>query len=180
MSALRIFRTLYLPIKWVVILFAYYFLVFLLGLAVTLFTLLTETQQGSTNIFSLAVFGSMGMSATGGAMYYLRKLYKTCFLSITSPKVDGDKSLREIGTIIYFIARPLFSIGFSFLVIVSLRAGFTFTSQSPIELSEGFIYISMFLSFYVGFFSGRFINTLERQSNDMLSKIIGDLEKSDG
>lgn len=165
-------RTLYLSIMWIVIIFVYYFFVFAAGIYTALMALLPEHfLTGNASTFTLAVIGAIGMSATGSAIYYLRKLYKSCFLA--TPDSSTENKLKRIGTVIYFLVRPVFSIGFSLLVIVSLRAGFTLASKKPIELNEGFIYVSMFLSFYVGFFSGRFINNLEESSDKMLRNVIG-------
>jgi len=165
-------RKLYLSFRWIIIIFVYYFVVFIAGVCASLAALLPEyIFENAVGIFPLAIVGSIGMASTGSALFYLRKLYKTCFL-VTATDIDKN-NLKRVGTIIYFMVRPIFSIGFSILVLVSLRAGFTLASKNKIEFDEGFVFVSMVLSFYVGFFSGRFINSLENSSEKMLGKVIG-------
>ncbi len=167
-------RELYLSFGWVLFIFIYYFSVFLIGAIASLVALVPELYfTNPKQPFVLAILGAIGMSSMGSAIFYLRKLYKTCFLVQSVESNNPGNKLKKTGTIIYFIGRPLFSIGFSLMVIVSLRAGFILTSKQPIQLDEGFIYLSMLLSFYVGFLSGRFIKNLEKSGEKMLVKIAG-------
>ena len=72
------------------------------------------------------------------------------------------KSSVHVATFIYFITRPLFSILFAFLIVISLKAEYTLVSSVPDNLDpERFMYLCCFLSAVAGFFAGDFIDFLE-------------------
>ncbi len=168
-------RPLYLTNKWITILFGYYFIVLSIGVFLSVLALLPGIlYKTEPSVLYLAIVGSIGMSANGSAIFYIRKLYKLCF-SETLDLSDGKNMYaKRLGTIVYFFARPLFSIGFSILVVISLRSGFLLTAKGPIELNTGFIYMSMFFSFFVGFLSGRFVKQLEQSGEKVISKVLKD------
>jgi len=165
-------RQLYLTNRWILILFVYYFIVIIAGSLLAILALVPSTLFNSApSIFSLGLIGSAGMAANGSGIFYMRKLYKLCFaesLMISSSVTDYPKLL---GTIIYFIARPLFSVGFAILVVIGVRAGFFLTIEGPAQLTSGFVYATMFVSFFVGFLSGRFIKQLEKSGSSVIEKL---------
>jgi hypothetical protein len=165
-------RQLYLTNSWILVLFVYYFIVIIVGSLLALLALVPSTLFSTApSIFSLSLIGSTGMAANGSGIFYMRKLYKLCFaesLMITSCATEYPKLL---GTIIYFIARPLFSVGFAILVVIGVRAGFFLTIEGPAQLTNGFLYATMFVSFFVGFLSGRFIRQLEKSGNTVIEKL---------
>ena len=59
-------------------------------------------------------------------------------------------------------------------MVIGLRSGFLLTAKGPIELNTGFIYMSMFFSFFVGFLSGRFVKHLEQSGEKVISKVLKD------
>ena len=79
-----------------------------------------------------------------------------------------------------FIGRPFFSIGFSLLVVLGLQSGMMMASDESPELGAGFVHIAMFLSFFVGFLSGKFIKRLEVYGENLLDKITKPGKDSDG
>jgi hypothetical protein len=165
-------RQLYLTNKWITALFVYYFLVIAIGLLLAIVALVPSTVfKSQLSIFSLGLIGSAGMAANGSGIFYMRKLYKLCFAeSLTISDSTADYAKR-LGTIIYFIARPLFSVGFAVLVVIGIRAGFFLTIEGPAKLTDGFLYATMFSSFFVGFLSGRFIKQLEKSADSVIEKL---------
>lgn len=166
-------RTLYLTNIWTTLLFAYYFIVLVAGVALSVLALLPDiAYENRPSILHLSVMGSIGMAANGAAIFYIRKLYKLCFADNLDLSSGKNIYARQLGTIVYFFGRPLFSIGFSILVVIGLRSGFLLTTEEPAELNTGFVYMSMFLSFFVGFLSGRFVKQLEQIGEKTLSKVV--------
>ncbi|TAK64167.1 hypothetical protein [Methylobacter sp.] len=165
-------RNLYLTNPWITSLFIYYFFVLLVGFSMSILALQPDFIDIKTyNILTLSIIGSIGMALNGAAIFYIRKLYKLCFDDRL--KIDDSNNIyvRRLGTVIYFFARPLFSIGFAILFIIGLQSGFMLTSNKPIELNSGFIYLTMFLSFFGGFLSGKVIKKLEVSGEKVISKV---------
>lgn len=166
-------KKLYLSNPWVTGLFIYYFIVFLLGFFLAILALVPKIiYVAEQSVLHLALIGSIGMASNGSAIFYIRKLYKLCFKENIGIDDAENTYIRRLGTIVYFIARPLFGIGFSVLVVIGLQSGFMLTSTKPIELNTGFIYLTMFISFFVGFLAGRFVNKLEVRGDKMLDKVL--------
>lgn len=171
-------RTLYLTNTWTTLLFAYYFIVLVSGIALAIIALLPEIVYKNTlPVLHLAIMGSIGMAANGAAIFYIRKLYKLCFAGNLNLSESENVYARRLGTIVYFIGRPLFSIGFSLLVVIGLRSGFLLTTEGAVVLNAGFVYMAMFFSFFVGFLSGRFVKQLEQSGEKVIARIV---EKQNG
>jgi hypothetical protein len=175
-------RKLFITEGWVTFLFIYYFIIFLVGLLFAVCPLIYNSIYEKTiSTLLLAIVGSIGMAANGSAIFYIRKLYKLCFKEYVPINDKENTYLKRLGTIIYFLARPLFAIGFSILIIISLKSGFmlTISNTDLIHLNDGFIYLSMFLSFFVGFLSGRFINQLENRGEKVLNSFLSDIDSNE-
>jgi hypothetical protein len=165
-------RRLYLTNTWVQVIFIYYFIIFVIGLFLSVLGL-TPNVFGVTgeSILLRAMEGSVGMALNGSSIFYIRKLYKLCFGNRLDSSVEGDIYLERLGTIVYFLARPLFSVGFALLIVIGIRSGFILAVSSPVQLNDGFVFTTMFLSFFVGFLAGRFIVNLEKKGENYLQKI---------
>ena len=163
-------RKLYLTNTWVLSLFIYYLLVFIAGICLSIIALLPDLAGiEKSDITKVALIGSIGMACIGSSIFYIRKLYKLCFKEHVT--IEKDTYLKRVGTIVYFLARPIFSLGFSILVVIGLQSGFMLTSNKPLDLNNGFVYITMFASFFVGFLSGRFIKQLESSGEKIIKKV---------
>lgn len=165
-------RTLYITKNWVLAIFVYYLLLFFSSIAGTIFVLLFD---GATNygIFKQSLIGSASIALAAASTAYIRKLYKLCF-SFSSEQDNADQLfLKRMGTIVYFLVRPLFSILFSLLVVVGARSGIILSSTSTVELDQGFLYLTMASAFYVGFLSGDFIKKLESKGEKQLDSLVG-------
>lgn len=166
-------RTLYLTNRWTTTLFGYYFVVLIIGIFLAVLALLPDiVYEKEKSVLHLAIVGSVGMAANGAAIFYIRKLYKLCFADSLNTVGGENTYARRLGTIVYFIGRPLFSIGFSILVVIGLRSGFLLTLEGPAELNDGFIYMAMFFSFFVGFLSGRFVKQLEQSGERVIENAV--------
>lgn len=96
----------------------------------------------------------------GTCIYYIRKLYKDCFLD---DKISTDKQfLKQSATMIYFVTRPFFAVAFSFIVVIALKAGFKIVATPQSDLNPlNFIYACIFISFFCGFRVGTLITKFE-------------------
>lgn len=163
---------LHIPNVWVKTLFIYYFFIFAGGNLTAIAVVLPILDlQGGPTAYSFALIGSFGMACSGSSIFYIRKLYKSC---ITSDFIDSNEqgdSLRRLGAIIYYFARPLFAISFSLLTVVGFKVGLVVISAESIELNYNFTYVAMFTSFFIGFSTGKFIRQLEDRSSSIIGKL---------
>jgi hypothetical protein len=153
-------------------LFLYYFFILIVGVVLAIVALLPEiVYEAPQSVLYLAIIGSVGMATNGSAIFYIRKLYKLCFADNLYLADEENSYAKRLGTIIYFVGRPIFSIGFSIIVVIGLRSGFLLTTKGPVELNDGFVYMAMFFSFFVGFLSGRFVKQLEKIGEKVVGNI---------
>lgn len=165
-------ENLYISKCWIKLVFFYYFVIFILGNLISLIALnpgilfLDQIQ-----ILHRALIGGAGMACIGSSIFYIRKIYKSCmqlkFITDTTPNSD----IQQFGTVIYYLARPFFAVGFSILVVIGIKSGSMLTSKNAIDLDEGFVYLTMFTSFFIGFSTGKFIKKLEGKSEEIIDKI---------
>ena len=158
-----------IPIKGVIGILLYYFILFFLGLIIFFYiTFFPFTKD----IIKLSLIGSVAMSLLGSSIYYIRKLYKLCIQNkINPPDCCKTDIYQEIGSITYFVTRPLFSIVYATLIVLGLKAGIFFTVVKNTNLDEGFMYLSMVIAFYAGFSSGNFLKQLEGTAEMMIKKV---------
>lgn len=153
-------------------LFRYYIILFFIGIVISALSLLFETIDIDFSVTGIALLGGSGCALIGSTIFYLRKLYKSCInIEFTEPNDDNDFK-REIGVYYYYYLRPYFSIGFSIFIHITLKASVAIISVKESVLSEGFIYLVMFLSFFGGFASGDLLTLIESKSKDIVSRIV--------
>ncbi len=163
-----------LSIKETVGIYIYYIILLILGILISVFIITSITNTPNIDVISYAIYGSLAMSSIGASSYYIRKLYKSCIRNeIASPANEFSDKLKKIGTIVYLIIRPIFALGFSILVVVGLNAGKITIVGKGILLNNGFIFICMFVSFFVGFSSGKLIKGLEKKGGSWISTFLG-------
>jgi hypothetical protein len=164
-------KKLYLTNKTITILFIYYFILFIIGILLSLYAIdIFEIFENTTKkITERTLIGSFSMALCGSSIFYTRKLYKISF----NPDILDTTSNEYkfiLATFIYFIARPIFSIAFSLILFIGVKSGTIMISQNDIDFNERFIYLMMFISFFVGFSSGSFIKKLESKSSSILDE----------
>ncbi len=176
-------RKLYITKGWVITIFLYYFCLFGLSLFVVIQVLMDNESNSLTviryflggdesepTIFQRSILGSVFMSLSAASVAYIRKLYKLCFRYSTEQESDDQLFLKRLGTIVYFLMRPLIAMLFGTLIVIGIYSGMILTTIER-EFGEGYLYISMFASFYGGFLSGEFIKKLESKGLNRLDGI---------
>jgi hypothetical protein len=167
-----------LSLKSIIGIFVFSILIFVIGMFLALMILFNknifvESQTLMTN----TIVGCIGITFVGSSIFYVRKLYKSCIRAdISFPEGESDK-LRQLGVMFYFLLRPFFSMGFTLLIVLGLKTGILVVTVKETKLDTGFIYLSMFLSFFVGFSSGYFLNLLEDTGKTILTKLFSKEKK---
>lgn len=154
------------------------FVYYVIGLLITTyFCYYILIDYHTSDFLQKAIFGSFSISFVGAFMYYIRKLYKHCIRD--DIQISKGIDLREFGSLIYFLIRPIFAGIFSVLIVLAISEGLIKISTKEAEFGDGFVHISMLISFFVGFTSGQFIRKMERMGIKFWINIFRD-EKEDG
>ncbi len=150
----------------------YYFILLLIGITISVLVLIYNVYLDSVIPLLVATtFGGIGSALSGSTIFYLRKLYKSCINLEFNEPVSSEDQIRQIGIKVYFYLRPIFSIAFSLLVQIALIINVQIITISFTNLSIGYMYMTMFLSFFAGFASGDIITYFESKSSDIISKV---------
>ncbi len=165
-------RRLYITKTWVVVIFFYYFALFICGGYFSLDVLLGG-EIFKSDIFHRALSGSIAIALAASSVAYIRKLYKLCFKFSSDHDNDDPLVLKRLGTIVYFVARPLFAGLFAIVVVIGVYSGILLSTSPALRIENGFVYLTMASSFYVGFLSGEFIKRIETIGRDKLDKLVG-------
>lgn len=151
------------------------FSIYIIITIISLFAMIIVSVRSLANTnTSNALYGVVSTSMLGCSIYYVRKLYKMCignrviFLDKSS---DNASKLRNIGAMIYFLMRPVFAVSFSIVVFLGLRSGMISISNNQGNLTLNFIYLSMFISFFIGFSSGKFLESLQEKSEHIIESL---------
>lgn len=162
-------RTLSLKRSHASLLFIYYW-VLLIAAGTTSIAVFIPGNLPYFDFMGLAIIGSSGIACAGSAIYYFRKLYKN-ILQGSLVLVDTNDDPKTLATLAYFLARPMFSIIFALLVVIGIRSGLALSSAKHTSIDYGFVQMTMFFSFFVGFLSGRFIRKLEVWGESMIKRL---------
>ncbi|MBS7132442.1 MAG: hypothetical protein KH116_16055 [Clostridium sp.] len=136
--------------------------------------ILNTSTTGSNKIFynqiTLSLIGSISTNLMACSIFYIRKIYK--ILLSSNFVIQNDSSLKTLGTILYFAIRPIFSISFTLLLIIGLKAGLINIFQNNNTISSSFTDICMFVSFFIGFSSGKFLESIEKKSHSISKSLL--------
>lgn len=151
----------------------YYVILLIVGIIMTVAALLHDSFEAyiTISVSLVSIIGGIGTAMLGNTIFYLRKLYKSCINADISEPATEDDLTREIGISAYYFLRPLFAIAFSLLIHITLKSSVHIITVKESTLSEGFIYLTMFFSFFAGFATGDIITYVERKSNDIITNV---------
>ncbi|AQM59696.1 hypothetical protein [Clostridium baratii] len=140
-------------------------------------TFMLKNSWGITNmtndvIITLSLLGSISLNLCACSIFYIRKLYKIMISDLLSVNNSKENIFKCIGTFIYFLFRPIFSISFSILLVIGLNAGLLSVASKKPEFNTNLIDICMFFSFFIGFASGNFLNSIEIKSKSIIKTLM--------
>lgn len=114
----------------------------------------------------------ISISIITSSLFYFRKLYKNIFRDVDFR--SSPKTKRLIApSFMYYLFRPLFSVLFSIIVVISFAAFIHATTAHGTELSVGFLYFCMLLSAYGGIVTGAVVSKLEQIGSDKIESFGG-------
>ncbi|MEX0084815.1 hypothetical protein [Clostridium butyricum] len=129
-----------------------------------------KTNNILSNQITFCVIGSISTNLMACSMFYIRKIYK--MLLSSNFTIQNEGSLKTLGTILYFIIRPIFSVCFTLLLIIGLKAGLINIFENDNTISSSFTDVCMFISFLIGFSSGKFLESIEKKSENIAESLL--------
>ncbi|HEX8642407.1 MAG TPA: hypothetical protein VF702_00675 [Allosphingosinicella sp.] len=105
----------------------------------------------------------ISFTAAGGvsALFYVRKLYKDLFASVTQPP-EQRPPFALLATFLYFLVRPFFAAAMAVLFIVIMYGFVHAVTTTEPELGFGFLVFSSTASAIIAVGTGRGVTRLER------------------
>ena len=176
-QAIRDFKRMYLRVGDVKLLFVIYLALMLLGLIVVILAVAGVANIGANA--NKAIIYCASMSFTGTGIFYSRKLYKALinnaytFSNLSEDASQIDLQLRRLGTISYFVIRPIFGVAFSVVVYSVWRLSLFASGAQDVRVTEGFLYTTIALGFISGFLAGRLLTMLEGYGAKRLNGLLG-------
>lgn len=153
-------------------LFWYFGILLFFGLILSIYVLINKMFPFKLNVTALSLIGGIGMALLGSTIFYFRKLYKSAISNILNKPTNESDKIKETGLYLYYFLRPIFSIVFAILIHIGLKASVAIVTVKEANLDEGMIYLTMLISFFVGFASGDVVTKLENISKEIASKSI--------
>lgn len=124
---------------------------------------------------TLGFLSGLAMSLSGSAIFYIRKLYRACIndtYTFADPGSVPDR-IKRIGTMAFFLCRPLFGAGFAVIIYSLWRLSILATESATAEPGPGFIYFAVALGFLSGFLAGRVMAKLEGHGLVQINSLLG-------
>nr|AXB84834.1 hypothetical protein DRB99_07585 [Clostridium butyricum] len=162
-----------LSVNNLIFLFIYYTVLLLVSSLITIHLIYTHYLSLSVNVnytigFNKILITCISFSICSSCIYYIRKLYKLSLANKIYISSNNNDKLRKLGTISYFLIRPWFSGVFSIVMFLGLNSGILIVSGTNIPYNR-LMDLYIFLSFFVGFSSGKFIQFIETKSDDIIN-----------
>ena len=176
----RDFKKMHLTLGDVKLLLAAYLILLIAGLAVC-GTAMIRNSDVATSDGKFVIYCA-AMSIVGSSIFYVRKLYKALindsytFIITTASDYPIDARTKRIGTLAYFVFRPIFGMAFSIVVYSLWRLSLSASGVEGVKPSAGFLYTTISLGFISGFLAGRLLTMLEGYGSRRLGGIMGSEE----
>lgn len=148
-------------------LFVYYIVLLLSSLGFLIFQIIQSPVLSQVGQFQ-AVASVISASISGSTIFYSRKLYKAAINSSYQFLSDNNFPPARVGTLFFFILRPIFGAVFALIVYALWRASVHASTEGGSTPKE-FIFVVIPIGFLSGFSAGRLIEKFEDRSvNDLL------------
>lgn len=151
-------------------LFIYYFVVLLMGFCGAIYVICNlPIEANKTTVIIKTIIVSLSASGMLCSLQYIKRLYKAC---ITNRIVECSSVFGQLGNIIYFAFRPLYSFAFVIVMLFSILSGmFVITGSLDYIINEKLLYLSVILSSYIGYSVGEVLDKFEITSQEKIESL---------
>lgn len=131
-----------------------------------------SASKTELNILSFTLIACISTSIMGCSIFYIRKLYKLALSESLDPLIESKNfNIKEYASLIYFFTRPLYSVCFAIITLIGINAGLLNVS-SGVELNNTFCDLIMFITFFIGFATGKFLTFVKDKSDKIIKDSI--------
>lgn len=154
-----------------IILFVYYTIILIAGGVTSIITLCQiEEETSHKQLIIKTIISSLSISGMLCSLQYIKRLYKAC---ITNRIIAKTTFAGHIGTLVYFLLRPLYAFTFVIVIIFAILSGFfVVTGNLDYIINEKFLYLCVILSSFIGYSVGHLLDKFEKLSKEKIDKII--------
>ena len=154
----------------VIFLFIYYCFLLLTGLVFSILIMCNISSEiNKSDVIIKTVIASLSTSGMLCCVQYIKRLYKAC---ITNRIVECTTSFGQLGNIVYFLLRPLFSFVFVVIMVFALMSGMYVVSGSlDYIINEKFLYLCVILSSFIGYSVGHVLDRFEMVSREKIETL---------
>lgn len=146
--------------KQVIFLYCYYGLLLIFSISMLYYYIVTN-KCIKIDMFNLLI-SSQSAGILGSSSCYIRKLYRDGINNRF--KEENNITGSCIHTFIYYIFRPIFAAISSFFIVIGIKQGFFLLSASSELNNPNFFYLSIFVSFLVGFNVARMFGIFNKEN----------------
>lgn len=166
-STIRDRHLMALRVKDVVFLFAFYFIVLVIGTAISVNCLVNidGMKINSLTIYSLLCSASL----IGSSIFFARKLYKAGINEDYNFEPSGF-TLARVSTLAYFIFRVPISASFALVTFSLWRLSLAGTPLPSTVLDGEFKFVLIVIGFFSGFSAGRLLTSFDERGPQFLNK----------
>lgn len=151
----------------VIFIFIYYSCLMLVS-SVSIFRQIVMSYNSSEIGILENMIALSSSAACGSTIYYSRKLYKASINGDYRFIENGNSDVARVGTIAFFILRPIFGIVLSLISYCIWKASINVAVANPSEKGN-FIYIVTLIGFFSGFSVGRLIEQFQEKNVDSIT-----------
>ncbi len=151
----------------VIFIFIYYLLILILASTLVFWQIIFSYSSSDITIVENMIALSSS-AACGSTIYYSRKLYKASINGDYKFVADDGTGVARVGTIAFFVLRPMFGIILSLISYCLWKASINVAVANPSEKSN-FIYIVTLIGFFSGFSVGRLIEQFQEKNVDSIT-----------
>lgn len=148
-------------------LFIYFSILLLTGIVFSILIMCNlPTNENVSLVIRKTILSSLSVSAMMCSMQYIKRLYKAC---ITDRIIGCSSPFGQLGNIVYFLLRPIYSFAFVIIMMFSFLSGmFVITGNLDYIINEKFLYLCVILASCIGYSVGDVLDKFEMSSKEKI------------
>lgn len=154
--------------------FLFYAATMIISISLLLFELLENSATTAISGYPF-VITLVSSSLAGSTIFYTRKLYKSAINTNYNFEHSEQKSIQRIGTIAFFLFRPLYGLIFA-IVSYSLWKASISASTNLQPQNNDLMFVVITIGFFSGFSAGKLVEKFEERNPDQYTNERGNVE----
>ncbi|MDH4411657.1 MAG: hypothetical protein QE484_00010 [Rhizobium sp.] len=161
--------------KWDLVgIFVIYAILMIGSISMLLHQLLSNSANSSISGYPFVIVLASS-SLAGSSTFYTRKLYKSAINTYYNFEESRGKSVQRIGTIAFFLFRPLYGLIFAIVSYALWRASISASTNSAAQTND-LMFVVITIGFFSGFSAGKLVEKFEERETDQHTNERGNTE----